>query len=219
MNMRMNYDTIKKHYDLYGDEIKYLVYIHYYPIVEKIYLKNNGEITKNDLEVELKKIIDSYIAEGNRSTNPSKYIQDKMNQYESKYYLDKEKKIGAELINKAYNGDINIRYEIFKTCLNVIDNKAVIIYNNLVNNSINNTYTLDDIKQTLYNDIWLLINRFYDRENRGLKLKTAVSVRLRDLSIRINKYIENNNVEGLKTLKKHLVFSNLEEKLNNNRRN
>ena len=61
MNMRMNYDTIKKHYDLYGDEIKYLVYIHYYPIVEEIYLKNNGEITKNDLEVELKKIIDGII--------------------------------------------------------------------------------------------------------------------------------------------------------------
>ena len=53
MNMRMNYDTIKKHYDLYGDEIKYLVYIHYYPIVEKIYLKNNGEITKNDLDGDL----------------------------------------------------------------------------------------------------------------------------------------------------------------------
>ncbi len=199
--MKLNYENIKRHYNLYGDEIKHLLYIHYYPIIDKIYDKNNGEIDKKLLENCLKDTIASYIIEGNKSRNPSKYIHEKMYKYEREYISNKLKEYRTELINKAYSGDTNVRYELFISCTDRIDDVAIIIYNSIINKFPNTSYTLDDIKQVLYKDIWNLVNRFYDRENKGYNLKMAVSVRLRDLSIRINKCVENNSIAALEMLK------------------
>lgn len=217
-SMRLNYENIKRHYDLYGDEIKYLLYIHYYPIVEKIYDRNNGKLDKILLENYLKEIINSYVIDGNKSTNPSKYIHEKMYKYEKSYYLNKLKKCQHELINTAYRGDTKARYELFLSCTGKIDDTAQILYNNIISNMTNINYSLDDIKKVLYQDIWNLINRFYDRENKGLYLSTAVSGRLRDLSIRINKYIDNNNINALEILKNNSITNDLDKEFGISRR-
>lgn len=216
--MKLNYENIKRHYDLYGDEIKYLLYIHYYPIIDKIYDRNNGELDKKLLENYLKEIIDSYLIDGYKSTNPSKYIHDKMYKYEKSYYLKKLKKYQHELINMAYRGDVNARYELFLSCADKIDDTAQILYNSIINNMTNINYSLDDIKKILYQDIWNFINRFYEKENKGFNLKTAVSGRLRVLSIRINKYVETNRTAAIEMLKINSKDDILEEKIKISRR-
>ena len=210
--------NIKRLYNENGNEILEILYYHYYFVVDKVYDRNNGEIDKKLLEKCLKEIIDSYIIDGYKYTNPSQYIHEKMYKYEKSYCLNKAKKYRTELINNAYNGDVAARYELFLSCISKIDDVAIIMYNSIINKFPNINYTLDDTRKVLYNDIWMLINRFYDKENNGYNLKTAISVRLRDLSIRINKYIENNNITALEMLKNNSNVKKLDDESPINRR-
>ena len=214
--MKLNYENIKKLYNENGNEILEILYYHYYFIVDKIYDRNNGQIDRKLLENCLRETINSYIIDGYKSFNPSNFIHVKMYKYEKKYILNKFNEY--ELINKAYSGDMDARYKLFLSFTSRIDEVAQIIYANIINNIGNINYTLDDIKKILYKDIWNLINRFYDRENKGLYLSTAVSGRLRDLSIRINKYIENNNINALEILKNNSITNDLDKEFGISRR-
>lgn len=216
ISMKLNYENIKSLYNEHENEVLEILYYHYYFIVDKIYNRNTGEIDRKLLENCLRESINSYIIDGYKSTNPSNFIHAKMYKYEKKCILNKEHQY--ELINKAYSGDINARYELFLSCISRIDEVAQVIYTRIINNMININYTLDDTKQVLYKDIWMLVNRFYNRENKGYNLKMSISVRLRDLSIRINKYVETNNIAALEMLKNNSKDDILEEEFRINRR-
>ena len=215
-SMKLNYENIKKLYNENGNEILEILYYHYYFIVDKIYDRNNGQIDRKLLENCLRETINSYIIDGYKSFNPSNFIHVKMYKYEKKYILNKFNEY--ELINKAYSGDMDARYKLFLSFTSRIDEVAQIIYANIINNIANINYTLDDIKKVLYKDIWNLINRFYNRDNKGYNINISISVRLRDLSIRINKYVETKNIAAIELLKIDSKEDILEEKIKVSRR-
>lgn len=211
--MKMNYNTIKSNYDKYGEEILNIMYYHYYYIVLNVYQNNNQEIEKRLIEEKLKEILSSYIEEGEKYYNPSKYIHEKMYKFVNDYKFLKLKEEQNKLINSAYSGDMNARKKIFLLNAYRIDNKALEIYNKYTNDE-GFILNFNDIKSIMYCDMFRFTNRFYDRENKGFYYSTYFDTHLRDLTIRIEKHINKKNYLLLKQLKDYFVESFILEESN-----
>ena len=165
----MYYKKIKEEYKYNNELIEYL-YNNYYYIVDKIYERNDKKIDRESIEYKLKEIITTYVCTADNRINPSKYIHDIMKRFENTYKHKEIKKKEYELISKAYTGDINARKQIFNNNILKIDKKAEEIYIKHNNTQIE----LDDIKQMMYLDIWIFVNRFYDKENKGCYFSVAL---------------------------------------------
>ena len=154
--MKMNYNTIKGNYDKYGEEILNIMYYRYYYIVLNVFENNQG-IEKRLIEEKLKEILSSYIEEGEKYYNPSKYIHEKMYKFVNDYKFLKLKEEQNKLISSAYSGDINARKKIFLLNAYRIDNKALEIYNKYANDD---SFLLDfnDIKSIMYCDMFRFTN-------------------------------------------------------------
>lgn len=207
--MKLNYNSIKSNYEKYGEEVLNILYYHYYYIVLNTYESNKHEIDKSLIEEKLKDIIVSYMHEGEKSHNPSKFIHEKMNKFVNNYKFSKLKQEQYKLIISAYSGDINARKKIFLINCYKIDNKALEIYNKYANND---NFLLDytDIKNIMYSDMFRFTNRFYDRENKGYYFSVSFLTHLRDLTIRIEKHIKINNYNLLNKLKDNTIIDDLE---------
>ena len=203
--MKMNYNTIKGNYDKYGEEILNIMYYRYYYIVLNVFENNQG-IEKRLIEEKLKEILSSYIEEGEKYYNPSKYIHEKMYKFVNDYKFLKLKEEQNKLISSAYSGDINARKKIFLLNAYRIDNKALEIYNKYANDD---SFLLDfnDIKSIMYCDMFRFTNKFYDRANKEFYFSTSFLTHLRDLTIRIEKHINKKNYLLLKQLKDYSIES------------
>lgn len=183
----MYYKKIKEEYKYNNELIEYL-YNNYYYIVDKIYERNDKKIDRESIEYKLKEIITTYVCTADNRINPSKYIHDIMKRFENTYKHKEIKKKEYELISKAYTGDINARKQIFNNNILKIDKKAEEIYIKHNNTQIE----LDDIKQMMYLDIWIFVNRFYDKENKGCYFSVALMNQLNYLCVKVDNYINNN---------------------------
>lgn len=94
------------------------------------------------------------------------------------------------LIKRAYTGDINARQTILLIYISKIDEKAIELYNSSAYSSL---YTLDDIKQSMYLDMWRFINRFFNKKNKDISFLNRFDGYLNKICRNINNKINNSN--------------------------
>ena len=198
MKSSADYVIIKQFYE--GDDIGFANYLykHYYYIVDKFYDKNNGVISRENLEKVLIGAISNYIYKEYYNCNPSSFIHTHFINYEKKYLNNVSKEKSNLLITKAFGKDIKAREEIFNSFIGKMDSKSVEIYNN-TNFQSNYLYSIDDIKQMIYLEMWIFINDYFDGENKDKHLSRYFNKHLNQVCNKINNCI-NNNSEDIKTL-------------------
>ena len=197
MKSSADYVVLKGLYD--GDDIGFASYLykHYYYIVDKFYDKNNGVITKDNLEKVLIKSISEYIYKDYFNCNPSSYIYNCFINYEKKYLNKLKNDRYNLLIDASFNNDINARHEIFYSFMSIMDKKALEIYSKF-----NNSVDVDDIKQMIYLEMWEFINRFFDLDNKNKYLSRSFNRCLNQASDRIintisKKYDDITNIDNV----------------------
>ena len=198
MKSSADYVVIKQFYE--GDDIGFANYLykHYYYIVDKFYDKNNGVISRENLEKVLIGAISNYIYKEYYNSNPSRFIHNCFINYEKKYLNNNSKEKWNLLEKKAINSDIKAREEIFNSFISIMDRKSVEIYNN-TNFQSNYLYSIDDIKQMIYLEMWVFINEYFDGENKDKHLSRYFNKHLNEVCNKIHNCI-NNNSEDIKTL-------------------
>lgn len=184
MKNTINYAMIK---DLYGGDLTKIasyLYKHYYYIVDKFYNKNNGAITKDKLERVLIKSISEYVCKDYFNCNPSSYIHTSFINYEKKYKCSLKQDNWELIINKAFNKDIKAREEVLKSFMSIMDYKSI-----QLNNS---QYEIDDIKQMIYLEMWIFINKYFDSDNKDNNL----SLKFHNYLNRVCDKINNSNINS-----------------------
>lgn len=185
-----------KNKDLYSDKDNFnIFYNHYYYIVDNIYFKHNGEISKKDIEKCLKMGINDFF--NNQNNNPSSCIHSRIVSLERSYYSKKNKKEYYELLSNAYLGSIEARKELFFKHIDKIDKRIVKIYEMYLN-----IVTLDSIANYLYNEMWNFVNRYFDSENKGYYFSTRFSNQLNSICDKLIRHINKTIGYKVKTKKK-----------------
>ena len=186
----------KKNKDLYNDrDILNYFYNHYYYIVDNTYIKNNGEIMREDIEECLNLGINDYIDK--QSNNPSKYIHNRIVSLEKSYQSKKNKKEYYELLKEAYRGNIEARKTLFFKHIDKIDKRVIEIYETYLN-----VITLDSITSYLYQEMWNFVNRYFDSENKGCYFSTRFSNQLNSTCDKLIRHINNTIGYKVKVKKK-----------------
>ena len=173
MGFVKDYNKYKDMYDI--DEIKEYFYKHYYYIVDKVYLKNNRLIKKEDIELCLKQGIIDFFSTNNDNINPSKCIHGRIASLEKSFKSKKKKKEYYELLKMAYLGDINARKKLFFSHTEKIDKRIINIYETYLEYDL---VSLENLGIFLYQDMWDFVNRYFDSDNKGYYFSTRFSNQL-----------------------------------------
>lgn len=199
MKSSTDYIILKQFYE--GDDLEFAKYLykHYYYIVDKFYDKNNSVISKEDFEKVLIESISKYIYKEYYNCNPSKYIHNCFINYEKKYLNSISKEKINLLVTKAYNKDIKAISELFNSFISIMDSKSVEVYNN-TNSTSDYLYSIDDIKQMIYLEMWIIINNFFDRNNKDKYLSSYFNTHLNQLCNIISNCININSNDTISTL-------------------
>ena len=175
----------KKNKDLYSDkDIFKIFYSHYYYIVDSTYIKHNGEINKDDIEACLNLGINDYITKNDN--NPSRYIHNRIVSLEKSYQSKKNKKEYYELLNYAYQGNIEAKKMLFFKHIDKIDKRVIEIYEMYLN-----VITLDSITNYLYQEMWDFVNRYFESDNKGYYFSTRFSNQLNSTCDKLIRHINN----------------------------
>lgn len=181
---------IKEYYgfkDLYSkEEIEDKFYHHYYYIVEKEYAHNNS-IPKKEIESCLCQGINDFIRNSDKGSNPSKYIHSRISSLKKSYKSKKEKKEYFEILKKAFLGDYDARKYLFLIHIDKIDKRIINIYESYLDYNIIN---LDDIAYSLYQDMWIFVNRYFDCDNKGYYFSTRFTNQLCSSEKKVNRHIQ-----------------------------
>ena len=191
MKSSADYVVIKQFYE--GDDAGFANYLykHYYYIVDNFYNKNNGVISKKNFEKVLIDAISNYIYKEYYNSNPSRFIHNCFINYEKKYLNNDSKQKWKLLVEKAFNNDAKAREEIFNSYIIIMDSKAIQVYNN--NSKSECLYSIDDIKQMIYLEMWIFINRFFDGANKDKYLSRYFNTKINHICNSINNSISNNS--------------------------
>lgn len=191
MKSSADYVVIKQFYE--GDDIGFANYLykHYHYIVDNFYNKNNGVISKKSFEKVLVDAISNYIYKDYYNSNPSRFIHNCFINYVKKYLNNDSKQKWNLLVEKAFNNDTKAREEIFNSYISIMDRKATHVYNNYSKS--NCLYSIDDIKQIVYLEMWIFINSFFDGDNKDKYLSRYFNTKINHICNSINNSINNNS--------------------------
>ena len=187
MKKRMNYSKIRQNYNDNIEEIIDYLYEYYHYIVDKLYEVNSEDIKKEDFENHLKDILIKYVERESTDNNISRYIHNKMRLFIFKNKRNKKN----ELLKRAFENDYSARSEIFTNYIYRMDEKAIELYNEYLNNQ--TIISIDDIKQMIYLDMWNFINKYFDSKSENDSFGMWFDLSLSRTNIKVTNYLKNQN--------------------------
>lgn len=193
--MRMDYNSIRPNYSNHIEELIDYLYEYYHYIVDKFYETNSKDIKKEDFEKYLKDILIKYVEKESTDNNISRYIHNRM-----KLFIHRQKRNKkSELIKKAFENDYSARCKIFTNNTYRMDEKAIELYNEYLNNQ--TIISIDDIKQMIYLEMWNFINKYFDSKSENDSFGMWFDLGLTRTSIKVINYLknqkQNNSLDNL----------------------
>lgn len=192
----MNYNRIRPNYSNNIEKLIDYLYEYYHYIVDKFYEINSKDINKKDFEEYLKDILIKYVERETTTTNNiSGYIHKKMHLFVCMQKRNKKN----ELVKRAFANDYSARCEIFTNYIYRMDEKAIELYNEYLNNQ--TIISIDDIKQMIYLEMWNFINKYFDSKSENDSFGMWFDLGLTRTNIKVTNYLknqkQNNSLDNL----------------------
>ncbi len=197
MGRTINYNKLKELYNY--DELINFLYNHYYYVIDKVYIRNDGIIPISTIEECYKNGITEFVSRNDTNANPSKYIHSKLISLEKSCKSKNSKKEYYELLKRAYLGDVGARKKLFFSQTDKIDKKIIDIYETYLDY---NSISLECISFFLYQDMWSFVNRYFNSDNKGYYFSTRFDNQLNATISKLKRNIGKEHQHSDKVKKK-----------------
>lgn len=197
MGRTINYNKLKELYNY--DELINFLYNHYYYVIDKVYIRNDGIIPISTIEECYKNGITEFVSRNDTNANPSKYIHSKLISLEKSCKSKNSKKEYYELLKRAYLGDINARKKLFFSHTDKIDKRIINIYETYLEYDL---ISLENLGIFLYQDMWNFVNRYFNSENNGFYFSTRFSNQLNSSTSKLMRNLDKKTLNNNAKIKK-----------------